>query len=52
MIDLIVGLIVVFLTTPKEDQNYNSNQNEEIIRPILMEGFTHDTSDTYEYFGD
>jgi len=48
MVDLIVGLIVMFLTTPKEEEYPANNNNEEIIRPILMEDFHND----YDDFGE
>ncbi len=45
MIDLIVGLIILFLTTLKEEKSSPNNDNDEIIRPLLMENFHDDYSD-------
>jgi len=45
MIDLMVGLIIMFLTTPKEEETPTNRNNDEIIRPILMEDFHNDYND-------
>ncbi len=44
MVELIVGLIIMFLTTPTEETPSDRN-NDEIIRPILMEDFHNDYDD-------
>lgn len=46
MFDIILGLICVWLFTPKEE-DHSENNNEEIIRPILMEDFHNTTFDDY-----
>jgi len=47
MIDLIVGLFILAFFTPSEETPENRN-NDEIIRPILMEDFHND----YDDFGE
>jgi len=44
MLEIIVGFIILIFTTPKQ-QEYEDSNNEEIIRPILMDNFQdHDSS--------
>ena len=47
MIDLIVGLIVLAFFTPSEEETPSTKNNDEMIRPILMEDFN-----DYEDFGE
>jgi len=44
MIEIIIGFILMVLFTPKE-QEYDKNDNDEIIRPILMDHFNDVDSD-------
>jgi hypothetical protein len=48
MIDLIVGLLILFFTTSAEEETPANRNNEEIIRPILMEDFHNDYQDLGE----
>ena len=46
MIEIIVGLVVMWLFTPKEEE-YDSSSNDEIIRPILMSDFHDSNTDDF-----
>lgn len=45
MIDLIVGLFILLLTTPKEETYRPTENNDEMLRPLLMEDFHDDYND-------
>lgn len=47
MIEIIVGFILMILFTPKE-QEHSNNDNEEMIRPILMDHFADRDGDGFD----